>query len=278
MHDPSAPRSDFQKPQASTKGCGPGTELTRRQLGGVLGALFSYSLLGTLAGCDAFPRAIGPTAQAWLKDMQALAEAVKGAAIPQVEWQARAEELFRQVDRDEFLAMIDFEALIRSKRTGDVREPSVDPRLPRVEGLPRELDFATLLFCLERGQSIPPHGHYNMVTGFVVLGGEFRARHFDRLEEHEDHMLLVPTIDETFTVGSTSTISDYRDNVHWFETRSEVGYLFNVHVHHVDPTIAKHGRVFVDPTGAPLADGRIHAPKLDRKTSFARFGEWTANA
>ena len=268
MHQVPTPRPGAGAPSSPA--------LTRRQLGAAVGTIFSYSLLGTLCACDAFPRAVGPTARAWLADMQELAAAVKGAALRPTEWQAAAERLFGQVDRTEFLAMIDFEALVRQQRkTGDV---AVDPRLPRVEGLPEKLDFGTFLFCLRRGQAIPPHGHYNMVTGFVVLDGQFHARHFDRLEEDEDHMLLAPTIDETFTVGSSSTISDEKDNVHWFETQSEVGYLFNVHVHHVDPADAKHGRVYVDPTGAPLADGRIRAPKLDREASFARFGTGAVKA
>jgi len=237
-----------------------------------LGALFSYSLLGTLAACDAFPRAIGPIAQAWLRDMQDLAESVKSGAIEQVEWQARAEELFRRVEVSELLALLDFERLVQRARFEDPREPAVPARLPRVAGLPRELSFGHLVFGLKRGQAVPPHGHHNMATGFVVLDGRFRARHFDRLEDHPDHMLVRPTIDATFTPGMCSTVSDYRDNVHWFVAESERGFLFNVHVHHIDPTLTSHGRIGVDPTGAPLADGTIVAPKLDRGESFRRFG------
>ena len=246
-------------------------------LGGALGTLFGYSLLGALSSCDAFPREVGPNAKAWLAGMQDLAASVKGQSITQVEWQARADELFEQIQLEEFLALIDFEDLVRRCKF-TVRQANVTPKLPRVAGIPRETDYGKIFFGLKRGQAIPPHGHYNMATGFVVLGGEFHARHFDRVEEHDDHMLLRPTIDATFTVGDHSTISDFKDNVHWFVTESDVGYLFNVHVHHIDPAIDLHGRAHVDPTGTPDGDGLIRAPKLTSEQSFQRFGDSSSRA
>ena len=237
-----------------------------------LGTVFSYSLLSCLAGCDVFARELSPIAQAWLRDMQELAVAVKGGQIQQTEWQAQTEALFARVELSELLAMIDFEDVVRRAKFSSAKEPVVEARLPQVAGLPKQLDFGHLVFALERGQAVPPHGHYNMATGFLVLDGQFRARHYDRLVEEDDHMILRPTIDETFVPGSTSTISETKDNVHWFRTESEQGYLFNVHVHHIDPNNTAHGRVFVDPTGELLADGTIYAPKLNRVQSFERFG------
>jgi hypothetical protein len=111
-----------------------------------------------------------------------------------------------------------------------------------------------------------------MATGFLVLEGEFHGRHFERLEMHADHWRLLPTIDATFRVGMASTISDFRDNVHWFVAESPRGFLFNVHVHQIDPDQAAHGRVHLDPTAAPDGDGSIHAPKLAAPEAFARFG------
>jgi hypothetical protein len=141
-----------------------------------------------------------------------------------------------------------------------------------VAGLPDPLTFGHMLFGLRRGQAVPPHGHLNMATGFLVLEGQFHGRHFERLEMHEDHWRLRPTIDETFRVGMSSTISDFRDNVHWFVAESPRGFLFNVHVHRIEADLEAHGRVHLDPTGSPESDGSILAPKLEAPDAFARFG------
>jgi hypothetical protein len=237
-----------------------------------VGAIASYTLLGTLAACGEFPRAVAPIAAAWLRDMEELAQAVKGHAIEQVEWQARAEELFARTPLPELCALLDLERLVRRARSLDPREAGLPARFPRVEGLPHPSTFGSLVFALRRGQAVPPHGHHNMTTGFVVLEGRFHGRHFDRLEQEAEHWLLAPTIDRAFTPGMASTISDHRDNVHWFVAESERGFLFNVHVHHIEPALAVNGRKYLDPTVAPLPDGRIRAPLLARDDAFARFG------
>ena len=44
---------------------------------------------------------------------------------------------------------------------------------------------------MKKGRSVVPHGHDNMATGFLVLKGDFRGRHYDRLEDHADHYLIL---------------------------------------------------------------------------------------
>ena len=249
------------------------TDLDRREFHrGTLGTIFSYTLLGTLAACGEFPRAIDPIAAAWLADMEDLAQAVKGHAIEQLTWQERAEALFARAPLAELCRMLDFQRLARRARFGDPREAGIETVVPRVAGLPHPLTFGHMLFGLRRGQAVPPHGHLNMATGFLVLEGVFHGRHFERLEMHEDHWKLRPTIDATFQVGMSSTISEERDNVHWFVAESPRGFLFNVHVHRIDPERTANGRVHLDPTGPAASDGSIRAPKLDAPEAFARFG------
>ena len=50
-----------------------------------------------------------------------------------------------------------------------------------------------------------------------------------RVEDNKDHYLIKPTIDRVFKPGECSTISDHKDNVHWFKASSETGFIFNVH-------------------------------------------------
>ena len=68
-----------------------------------------------------------------------------------------------------------------------------------------------------------PHGHDNMCTGFIILRGDFIGKHYDRVEDNKDHYLIKPTIDRTFKPGECSTISDHKDNVHWFKADSRDG-------------------------------------------------------
>jgi hypothetical protein len=102
-----------------------------------------------------------------------------------------------------------------------------------------------------------------MATGFLVLRGTFRGRHWDRVEDHDDHYLIRPTIDRAFAAGEFSTISDHKDNVHWFTAESDSGFLFNVHVTDYNrENPHKAGRVYVDPLGEKVSGGLVKAPKI----------------
>ena len=133
----------------------------------------------------------------------------------------------------------------------------------RVSGLPQKPVFGRQIFAMKKGRSVVPHGHDNMATGFLVLKGNFRGRHYDRVEDHSDHYLIRPTIDRAFKPGEFSTISDHKDNIHWFTAESETGFIFNVHVIETNPENSKRpGRVYIDPMGEKLAGGLIKAPKI----------------
>ena len=67
-----------------------------------------------------------------------------------------------------------------------------------VGGLPVKLPFGGQIFAMSKGRSVVPHGHDNMATGFLVVKGNFRGRHYDRLEDHSDHYIIRPTIDREF--------------------------------------------------------------------------------
>ena len=98
-----------------------------------------------------------------------------------------------------------------------------------------------------------------MATAFLILKGNFRGRHYDRLEDEAEHMIIRPTIDRSFAAGEHSTVSDYKDNVHWFTATSEQAFIFNIHVMNVDPDKKNTGRVYIDPNGEKLR-GNASAP------------------
>lgn len=237
----------------------------------MLGSLLTYSLMETLFATDAFAKEIKHVTAKWLADLDQLGREVKGD-LRQVVWQEKVHELFAKADLPELLNFIDFDKLTHNLQFAKRGERSLRPKFPAVEGLPRELVFGHQVFALRKNRSVVPHGHDNMATAFLVLKGDFHGRHYDRLEDTRKHMIIKPTIDKKFSAGGYSTISDYKDNVHWFQATSETAFIFNIHVLNVDPKIKKTGRVYIDPHGEKLSGGRIMAEKLRAADAFKRYG------
>lgn len=248
-------------------------DLSRRQFGQqTLGALLTYSLLETLFRGDAFGEEVKLAAARWLADLNDLSHDVKGQKLKQTQWQAKVDELLAKVDLAEALKFIDFDQLTANLKLRDSGELSLRAKLPKVEGLPTDLVFGHQVFALAKDRSVVPHGHNNMATAFLILQGTFRGRHYDRLEDEKDHFIIRPTIDRAFGVGEHSTVSDHKDNVHWFTATSERAFIFNIHVMNVDPANKKNGRVYLDPNGEKLEGGRIRARRLSSAEVYKLYG------
>ena len=118
-----------------------------------------------------------------------------------------------------------------------------------------------------------PHGHNNMATAFLILKGEFRGRHYDRVEDEDQHIIIKPTIDRKFVAGQYSTVTDLKDNVHWFKSVSEPAFIFNIHALNVNPGSQKRtGRVYVDPQGEKLQGGLVRAKRINHKEAHELYG------
>jgi hypothetical protein len=247
--------------------------LTRRQFAqDTLSALVTYSLLDLLLARDALADETKLLAAKWIKDLNELGHDVKGKKLPQVEWQKKVDELFEHVDLTDTLKFLDFDKLTSGVKFRDQGELSLKPKLPQVEGLPTSLVFGHQVFALTKDRSVVPHGHNNMATAFLILKGTFRGRHYDRLEDDGQHMIIRPTLDRTFTAGEHSTVSDYKDNVHWFTATSDQAFIFNIHIMNVDETIKNTGRVYIDPNGEKLSDNRIRAKRVTPAEVYKLYG------
>ena len=169
--------------------------------------------------------------------------------------------------------MLDFDRLTKGLKHVDNGALSLRFKFPRIEGLPTEYVFGKQIFALKRKRSVVPHGHNNMATAFLILDGNLRGRHYDRLEDRKDEFLIRPTIDRKFRQGEHSSISDYKDNIHWFEAQSDQAFIFNIHVLDVSPGSKKPtGRVYLDPNGKKQKGGLILAPKLGYKEAHKLYG------
>ena len=238
-----------------------------------LGSLMTWSLLETCCQRDLFGDEVKPEIVRWLKTINELSREAQQQTLRQVEWQAQIDQLFSKVDRDDLMKSINFGRLTKNVTPPDNGARSLRFQLPHVDGLPTRSVFGKQIFALKKGRAVVPHGHNNMATAFLVLKGDFRGRHYDRIEDLPKSIVIKPTIDRTFRPGEHSTISDYKDNVHWFEAISGPAYLFNIHVFGVTPYSNRQtGRVYLDPNGEKLEGGLIRAPRVSYKRAHALYG------
>ena len=246
---------------------------TRRQFTAqLLGSVITFGLVETLWSRDLFADSVKPTIDAWLKELVAMTKDLRGQKLTDLEFQKKMEELYRRVDLSALVNLVKLDE-IEKRKLPDNGAASIGFDLSKVAGLPRQLEFGRQIFGCKKGRSIVPHGHSNMCTGFIILRGQWEGRHYDRVETHTDHYLIKPTIDHSFGPGELSTISDHKDNVHWFKAVSDTAYIFNVHVTGYDPTIkGTSSRLYLDPDGEKVAGGLIRAAKMTSSQCHKKYG------
>ena len=237
-------------------------------------AMLTISLLDHLCSTNLLAAGARLSAEKWLDEVNQIGLDVKGEKMKQTEWQVRIEDLLKnRIDLSQLLKLIDFERIEKAAKFVDNGARSIRPKFPKLEGAPERLVFGKQVFALRKGRSVVPHGHNNMATAFIILKGNFHGRHYDRVADEKNHMIIKPTIDAKFGPGQTSSISDVKDNVHWFKAEDEPAFIFNIHVFGLNPGSGKRtSRVYVDPAGEKLDDGLIRARLIDSKQAHQRYG------
>ena len=112
--------------------------------------------------------------------------------VKDVEFQKSLETLYSRVDLPALLKTLDFERMAAGVNYPAVGAKSLPVDFKNVSGLPTNLVFGRQIFAMNKGRSVIPHGHDNMATGFLVLNGNLRGRHYDRVEDHKDHYIDPP--------------------------------------------------------------------------------------
>lgn len=238
----------------------------------LLGVSVAATLPRVLWGADALAEPVRSQVNKWVMRTHELCRDLKGGKLPATEWQRHVESLYAAIPLHELLATIEFDRLASSmKPPGEQAETARAP-LPQVEGMPR--NFFTKLFAVREGRAIAPHGHQNMASMHVVLRGEFRLRHFDRVEDQPDHLILRPTIDRSARPGDLSSISDTKDNVHWLYATRGPAFTFDVIVDSLDPSRGFPVKMdFVAPDRAErMSGGLLRAPRLSVEEALRRYG------
>ena len=238
---------------------------TRRE---ILGSLLTIWLARAVHAAEAAPAPLHDSLKRRLQKLQQVSEALARREIDPLAWQRGAAEFCDGIDLAELCRAADFERVIARL-----------PLLPRgtsaeaIHLLPRQ-SFTPKIFAMGKGRAIIPHGHVNMVSQHLVLQGEMRARHYQRLRDEPGHLVVRPTIDRAFRAGDFSSISDVRDNVHWFVTTSERAYTLDAIVDNLDPARPFRFHIdFVDPDGARReSDGSLWMPRLGLSDCLQRYG------
>lgn len=244
-------------------------EFTRQ----ALQSLTALALIDGLAAHRLFGADVQPIVDAWFKQLDAITRDVRDHRVKDVEFQKALESLYARVDLNALLRSLDFDRIAAGVNYPAKGAKSLPVDLKGIGRLPTNLVFGRQIFAMSRGRSVVPHGHDNMATGFLILKGNLRGRHYDRVEDQDDYYLIRPTIDRTFTPGEYSTVSDHKDNVHWFTASTDHAFIFNIHVldtNPENPNVA--GRVYVDPMGEKVAGGLIKAPKVSHDTVNQLYG------
>lgn len=239
----------------------------------LLGSLTAYGLIETLYGRDLFSQTVRPVVQKWMADLNALSQDLKDKKLKDVEFQAKLEELYRNANLPDLLKFVDLTKLEQSVKFPASGAANLGVDLSKVEGLPARVVFGKQIFACKKDRSIVPHGHNNMCTGFIILSGTWAGKHYERIQDNPDHYLIKPTIDRTFKPGECSTVSDTKDNVHWFKAESETAFIFNIHVMGYNSANRQlPGRVYVDPMGEKTAQGLIIAKKISSSECHKKYG------
>lgn len=249
------------------------SQLSRREFSASLvGSLMAYGLIESVFRRDLFADEVKPVIQQWLKELATLSLDLKDQKLKDTDFQTKLEDLYRRCDLAELLKQIDFDKLVERTKLPDTGAANLGIDLGKVEGLPR-IVFGKQIFACKKGHSIVPHGHDNMCTGFIILKGDWAGKHYERVEDNADHYMIKPTIDRTFKPGECSTVSDHKDNVHWFKAESETAFLFNIHIIGYNRENPKSGgRVYVDPQGEKTASGLIVAKKISSAECHKKYG------
>lgn len=261
-------------------------KITRRDLGRkMLFTAFSVSLLETLfSNCSSekklvidetngiIDRKATQILNHWSIELNEICSDLETTKISQTHWQTQIEKLFTRIELKELLKFIDFEKLTEKFKFPDLGVNTRRVAFPKLDGLPKNTVFLKKIFGLKRGRSIIPHGHSNMASAHFILKGNLSLRQYEKVEEEKDHLIIKPTIDKSIKAGSFSSISDQRDNVHWFIATSEVAFTFDMIMLDLNQKKYEIHNIDLDEAES-ISKDRVRVKKLDVETALRKYGK-----
>jgi hypothetical protein len=240
----------------------------------LLGSIASYSLLSTLFTKDAFADSVKPVTNDWARSLHEMSLDLKQTTITPGQWQTKIDELYSHLPLEELIARIEFAKLTQGFEYPDLGVTTKWVTFPKLDGLPQDLAFYGKIFGMRKDRAIIPHGHRNMVSCHYVLQGELWLRHYDKVEEDGATMVIEPTVDQIARMGSHSSISDEKNNIHWLTATTDTAFTYDVLV--VDLNGEKWDVDNIDPYASEkVAGGRLRVRKLPVEEALKKYGHDT---
>ena len=240
----------------------------------MLRSLLTFSLVKSLDKVQVLGNSVSPMARKWLIEMENLTQQLRQGQLKNIEWQGHIESLLSRVELKDLLSSIDFDRLAKTAVFPEDHESAEDVDFSHNEGLPADLSFAPYFYAMKRGTAIVPHGHRNMASMHMMLKGQAHCWQFERVSDEVQYLTIKPDVDKVLEVGAVTTVSDQRDNIHWFKALSEPVFMFNIGVFRINPSQAFNGRDCIDPLGGEkLKDGLIRARRIELKEAYKLYGK-----
>jgi len=163
--------------------------------------------------------------------------------ISDEEWRIKINELYVQYLREnnrDLHKYIDFKKLKKNIDFKDKGRGRVLVETP-LTFKEEQLTLKTQLIGVEKGYAIPPHIHENMTSISLILSGKMLVSHYNRLESHQDFVLVEKDNENYQTQGDWSIVSPIKNNLHWFKSYDEDSYMLNINVEGLNKLKAKPG-------------------------------------
>ncbi|QSE99437.1 hypothetical protein JR347_16960 [Fulvivirga lutea] len=197
---------------------------------------------------------------------------LKKRSITVTEWQSFIAKLYNKIELTELLKFIEFEKLTQGFDYPDLGVNTRKVFFPKLSGLPEKTVFVKKIFGMKKDRAIIPHGHSNMASAHLILQGEMHLRHYEKLGQEDQNLIIKPTIDRIAQIGDNSSISDEKDNVHWFVANTDTAFTFDVimldlnnkpyDIHNLDIYEKQD-----------LHNGTLRVPMLDVNTALTKYGK-----
>ncbi|MFZ1750048.1 MAG: hypothetical protein WAU01_07645 [Saprospiraceae bacterium] len=240
----------------------------------LLDMVTTFALMDSLIAFEVLSPKIKPISDHWAKKLNDYCMDLGKDSISPSEWQFKIEKLFAQIPLEDILKFTDFDKLIKGFNFPDIGVNTKKVIFPKMQGLPENTVFIKKIFGMKKNRAIIPHGHSNMASAHLVLNGELHLRHYEKISQEGNNLIIKPTLDKNIKPGQSSSISDEKENIHWFIANTETAFTFDVimldlgghtyDIHNLDMFEKQD-----------LSDGNMRVPILDVALALKKYGKLT---
>lgn len=249
--------------------------ITRRQvltLG--MESIIAIAFAKTVIANELLAKQLPPKIEDWIAQLYFTAAKVRTGQIDPVVWQSEMDKLYGSVDINALMTNIDMDKLKHRIDYADKGESFLFTHLrprpvnPIDSSIP--LNVETLFASVKKGCHVPPHGHANMCSAFLLVSGQMHARQYDSVHWDKEKRTLVikETVNEMQTRGRWTSVSDHHNNCHWLTAESDDCYFFSTKLANIQPECPTcHRMPFYYEAGNYLGSGLREVPLISQQRS-----------